>query len=87
MVRGVSTTAVVCLGDRAQDGVLSGTTVVPVASLARVFSSLYTLKKWKVAEAAKSRASAMAQLRGYARRIWTPNLHGAAGWLLILSGS
>jgi hypothetical protein len=34
-----------------------------------------------------SGGSAIAQLRGYAREIWTPNLHVAFGWLLILPGA
>jgi hypothetical protein len=70
-------------------GVLPSIAVVSVASLARVLSSVYTLKMelQKVAKVATSRASAMAQLRGYARLIRTLKLEGAFVWLLILLGS
>jgi hypothetical protein len=62
-------------------GVLPSIAVVSVASLVRVLSSIYTLKTGlrKVAKAATSRASAMAQLRTYARLIRTLNLRAHLG--------
>jgi hypothetical protein len=65
-------------------GVLPGTAVVLVADLARVFLLVFTLKIGlrKVAEAVTLGVSAIAQLHGYARWMWTPNLHVAVGWLL-----
>lgn len=60
---------------------LLGTVVVSVAGVARVYASIYTLKmgQRKIEEAATYGASVLAQLRGYAGRIWALGLHGAVG--------
>jgi hypothetical protein len=91
MCHGVSTASTVCLGDHAQSwgaawhrGGVGGwpdkSLLIGLDPKDGVTASSRGGNIW-------SECNGTAQLGGYVERIWTPNLHGAVGWLLILPGN